>query len=176
MTNEETIKATPDFLLSSLRSILDDTRPHGDHSYLGWYDKYVVDYNEAVEAEDLIKQYLSLESIYSLFYKHRTNGEVNEQLFILMNELVRIFMLIENKEEYSNFNQTRDHAHYNNAGKWKGRHCFRDAAILYENNQMYTEAIDMCQTALDLHYNVDGTRVGMVGRKRKLERKLEKKN
>lgn len=162
-----------DGVFEPILSVLDNTKKHGEHTYLGWYNHYLTEYNKGLAINDEISAYLALASIYSLFYKHRTEQEVNQQLFVIITELKRIFLSIENQENYSNYDADRDQKFYTNK-KWNGRHIFRELAILQENNHQYQAAINTCELAVKLGYQKDGTRSGMMGRIFKLNQKIKK--
>lgn len=170
----KTIEVNQEYLLENLANYLDEKKNHGKQSYLVWYEEYAKEYKIAIENDDTISAYLALANIYGLFYKHRTNKEVNKALFATIDQLRKLFLKIEQKDKYLNFVKERDLEYYDECGKWNGRHCFKQAAVFYEKNKLYSQACDACQQSLDLGYLQDGTRVGMNGRLYKLKKKMNK--
>ena len=53
---------------------------------------------------------------------------------------------------------------------------FSDLARYYASNNMYFDALRVCNQAIECGYLDDGTKKGMLGRKVKLEKAVEKEN
>lgn len=71
----------------------------------------------------------------------------------------------------------RTFMHYNEEGKLEfippRFPSFQRLAIIYENQEKYEEAIELCKLAIKLNLR-DGTKTGFEGRIKRLERKLNK--
>ena len=50
---------------------------------------------------------------------------------------------------------------------------FQKLAIIYEKAGNYSEAISICKLAIELGFDLDGTKGGMKGRLSRLEKKLQ---
>ncbi len=83
-------------------------------------------------------------------------------------------MQIENKKNYKHYDKSYEDFYTKN--KWNAPTitCFKSYIIFKEKNNKIKEAIEMCDLAINLGYDRDGTKGGIKSRKGKLLKKYNK--
>ncbi len=156
--------------------MLDDEKEVSGYTARANHLRVINEYNNEIDRNDYVQAYFRLVSVFKIFYKYRDVATVNEELLVNVKMQVELFKAIEDKSKYEFYRESDGWLYKDNKWSPKSIACFKNYIILHEKNNMIEEAIAMCDLAIELGYeNSDGTKMGIRGRKAKLEKMLTNK-
>lgn len=123
-----------------------------------------------IDSWDILDEHYFLQNIALLFYRSRDESPKSLKLAIAYWQK-NIDLIRENNEEFLDY---FEEMHFVNYRGFPEVYCFKRLAIIHEKQGNIEKAIAICEQALSLGVQLDGTQSGYKGRLAKLKKKLNK--
>lgn len=158
--------------------LMEEYKRNLDKFIRSYYNNALIQSRKSIKIKDNVGLYFQLSQIFDYFYKYRDNENVKYALFKNAFKQVELFLTFENLATYSDVARGNASLWDKVTKKWDPPciSCFKNLTMMYEKYEMYEEAIQICDLAIELGYSDrDGTKSGYNGRKNRLIKKIKEK-